>query len=91
MNKTELVKIVAEKSSLTQSDVNKAFDAILETITESLKSKEEVNLPGFGKFKVSQRAARKGRNPQTGAEINIAAATVPSFSAGKTLKDAVNT
>ena len=90
MNKTELVKIVAEKSSLTQSDVNKAFDAILETITESLKSKEEVNLPGFGKFKVSQRAACKGRNPQTGAEINIAAATVPSFSAGKTLKDAVN-
>ena len=90
MNKTELVKIVAEKSSLTQSDVNKAFDAILETITESLKSKEEVNLPGFGKFKVSQRAARTGRNPQTGAEINIAAATVPSFSAGKTLKDAVN-
>ena len=91
MNKTELVKIVAEKSSLTQSDVNKAFDAILETITESLKNKEEVNLPGFGKFKVSQRSARKGRNPQTGAEINIAAATVPSFSAGKTLKDAVNT
>ena len=90
MNKTELVKIVAEKSSLTQSDVNKAFDAILETITESLKSKEEVTLPGFGKFKVSQRSARKGRNPQTGAEINIAAATVPSFSAGKTLKDAVN-
>lgn len=90
MNKTELVKIVAEKSSLTQSDVSKAFDAILETITESLKNKEEVNLPGFGKFKVSQRVARKGRNPQTGAEINIAAATVPSFSAGKTLKDAVN-
>lgn len=90
MNKTELVKIVAEKSSLTQSDVNKAFDAILETITESLKNKEEVNLPGFGKFKVSKRAARKGRNPQTGAEIDIAAATVPSFSAGKTLKDAVN-
>ena len=50
-----------------------------------------VNLPGFGKFKASHRAARKGRNPQTGAEINIAAATVPSFSAGKTLKDAVNT
>lgn len=91
MNKTELVKIVAEKSSLTQSDVNKVFDAILETITESLKNKEEVNLPGFGKFKASHRAARKGRNPQTGAEINIAAATVPSFSAGKTLKDAVNT
>lgn len=90
MNKTELVKIVAEKSALTQSDVNKAFDAILEVITESLKNKEEVNLPGFGKFKVSKRAARKGRNPQTGAEINIAAATVPSFSAGKTLKDAVN-
>jgi nucleoid DNA-binding protein len=90
MNKTELVKIVAEKSSLTQSDVNKAFDAILETITESLKNKEEVNLPGFGKFKVSQRSARKGRNPQTGAEIDIAAATVPSFSAGKSLKDAVN-
>lgn len=90
MNKTELVKIVAEKSSLTQSDVNKAFDAILETITESLKNNEEVNLPGFGKFKVSQRSARKGRNPQTGAEIDIAAATVPSFSAGKSLKDAVN-
>lgn len=90
MNKTDLIKTAAEKSSLTQTEVNKAFEAILETITASLKRKEEVNIPGFGKFKTSERAARKGRNPQTGQEINIAAASVPSFSAGKTLKEAVN-
>lgn len=90
MNKTDLIKTAAAKCSMTQSDVNKALDAILETIADSLKSKQEVTLPGFGKFKVSERAARTGRNPQTGATINIAAATVPSFSAGKTLKEAVN-
>ena len=90
MNKTDLIKAAAEKCDLPQANVNKVFDAILETITDSLKNQQEVNLPGFGKFKVSQRAARKGRNPQTGAEINIAAATIPSFSAGKSLKEAVN-
>lgn len=90
MNKTDLIKAAADKCNLPQASVGKAFDAILETITDSLKNKQEVNLPGFGKFKVSERAARTGRNPQTGAEITIAAATVPSFSAGKSLKEAVN-
>ncbi|WP_010303152.1 HU family DNA-binding protein [Candidatus Odyssella thessalonicensis] len=90
MNKTDLIKTVSEQCNLPQSNVNQVFDAILATVTASLKKKEEVNLPGFGKFKVTERAARKGRNPQTGQEITIAASKSPSFSAGKALKDAVN-
>ncbi|WP_010301655.1 HU family DNA-binding protein [Candidatus Odyssella thessalonicensis] len=90
MNKTDLIKAVSDQCNLPQSNVNQIFDAILATVTASLKKKEEVNLPGFGKFKVTERAARKGRNPQTGQEITIAASKAPSFSAGKALKDAVN-
>ncbi len=90
MNKTDLIKAVADQCGTTQNTVGQVFDAILKTITDSLKNKEEVNIPGFGKFKITERAARKGRNPQTGEEINIAASNLPGFSAGKALKEAVN-
>ncbi len=90
MNKTDLIKAVADHCGTSQTTVNQVFDTILKTITDSLKNKEEVNIPGFGKFKVTERAARKGRNPQTGQEITIAASKSPGFTAGKTLKEAVN-
>lgn len=90
MNKTELVKAIAEKCKLTQDNTSKFVDALFATITDSLKEKQEVSIPGFGKFKVSERAARKARNPRTGAEIQIAASTAPVFSAGKALKEAVS-
>ncbi len=90
MNKTELVKAAADHCGVSQTAANQVFDTILKTITDSLKKKEEVNIPGFGKFKVTERAARKGLNPQTGQEITIAASKAPSFSAGKALKEAVN-
>lgn len=89
MNKEDLVKQIAEKSQLTKENANKAIDALIQTITESLKKGEPVALTGFGTFKVTQRAERQGRNPRTGAAITIAAATVPSFTAGKTFKEAV--
>ncbi len=89
MNKEELVKAVSEQSQLTKDSASKAVDAILSTITGSLKKGEPVNLIGFGSFKVSQRAAREGRNPQTGQPLSIPAMKVPSFTAGKSLKDAV--
>lgn len=89
MNKEELIKAVSEQSQLTKDNASKAVDAILSTITSSLKKGEAVNLIGFGSFKVSHRAARQGRNPQNGQPISIAATTVPSFTAGKSLKDAV--
>ena len=89
MNKEELIKAVSEHSQLTKDHAGKAVEAILATITGSLKKGEPVNLIGFGSFKVSQRAAREGRNPQTGKPISIPATTVPSISAGKSLKDAV--
>lgn len=90
MNKQELVDAVAEKSELSKADAKRAIDAFVESVTDSLKDDGEVSLIGFGTFKVSARAARTGRNPQTGAEIQIAASKVPSFKAGKALKDAVN-
>lgn len=90
MNKTDLIKSVAEKCAVTQDSANKMFEAIFGTITESLKRKQEVSIPGFGKFKVSARSARTGRNPRTGEEIKIAASNAPVFSAGKSLKEAVN-
>lgn len=89
MNKEDLVKQIAEKSQLTKENANKAVDALIQTITESLKKGEPVALTGFGTFKVTQREERQGRNPRTGAAITIAAATVPSFTAGKTFKEAV--
>lgn len=89
MNKAELVNAVAETGELSKKDATKAVDTVFETITEALKNGDKVQLIGFGNFEVRERAARKGRNPQTGEEIDIAASKVPAFSAGKALKDAV--
>ena len=89
MNKTELINAVAQSSELTKKDSTKAVDTLLEIITTTLKNGDKVELLGFGNFSVSERAARKGRNPQTGEEIEIAASKVPSFKAGKKLKEAV--
>lgn len=89
MNKTDLVNAVAESSELSKKDASKAVDAVFQTIMDSLKSGEKVQIIGFGNFEVRDRAARKGRNPQTGEEIEIPASKVPAFRAGKALKDAV--
>jgi len=90
MNKTELTDAVAEATDLTKADAARAVDAVLGTITDTLAGGEQVGIVGFGTFLVRDRAARTGRNPQTGAEIQIAAAKVPAFKPGKALKDAVN-
>jgi DNA-binding protein HU-beta len=89
MNKTELVNAVAEKSDLSKKDAALAVDSVFEVITDSLRNGDKVQLIGFGNFEVRERAARKGRNPQTGAEIEIPASKVPAFKPGKALKDAV--
>ncbi len=90
MNKAELIEAVAEQADMTKADAGRAVDAVVAAITEALKQQNDVALVGFGTFTVRERAARSGRNPQTGATINIAAAKVPAFKAGKALKDAVN-
>ncbi|MCE4052076.1 HU family DNA-binding protein [Bacillus sp. Au-Bac7] len=89
MNKTDLINAVAESSELSKKDSTRVVDSVMETITTALKNGDKVEIIGFGAFSVSERAARKGRNPQTGEEIEIAASKVPSFKAGKKLKDAV--
>ncbi|MBY6273174.1 MAG: DNA-binding protein [Caldibacillus debilis] len=89
MNKTELVNAVAEAAQLSKKDATKAVDAVFDTILNALKEGEKVQLIGFGNFEVRERAARKGRNPQTGEEIEIAASKVPAFKPGKALKEAV--
>jgi len=89
MNKTDLVAAVAEKSDLTKANAGRAVDAVLDAITEGLKSGNTITLLGFGTFSVKERAARTGRNPQTGATIEIKASSVPTFKAGKGLKDAL--
>ena len=90
MNKTELISAVAEKAGLSKKDSEAAVKALVETVTEELKKGEKVQLVGFGTFEVSERAAREGRNPQTGASMEIKASKAPKFKAGKALKDAVN-
>jgi DNA-binding protein HU-beta len=90
MNKNELINAIAEESGLVKADAGRALDATISIVTEILKSGESVSLIGFGTFSVKRREARTGRNPQTGQSINIAAANVPGFKAGKGLKDAVN-
>ena len=90
MNKTELVANVAEKAGLTKKDAEKALGAVIESIEEALVEGDKIQLIGFGTFEVKDRAARTGRNPQTGKEIKIAASRNPVFKAGKALKDAVN-
>jgi DNA-binding protein HU-beta len=89
MNKTELIAKVAETTELTKKDATKAVDAVLDAIAEALKAGEKVQLIGFGNFEVRERAARKGRNPQTGEEIQIASSKVPAFKPGKALRDVI--
>ena len=90
MNKTELVAAIAEKTELSKKDSEKAVKAFVEVVTEQLAKGEKVTLIGFGTFEVTKRAAREGRNPQTGEVMQIAASTIPKFKAGKALKDLVN-
>jgi len=90
MNKAELIEAIADAADLTKSEAGKALDGLVDAITAALKAGDTVSLVGFGSFQVKERAARQGRNPQTGATIDIAAAKIPSFKAGKALKDAVN-
>ncbi|ARQ06954.1 HU family DNA-binding protein [Macrococcoides canis] len=89
MNKTDLINAVSESANLTKKEAGLAVDAVFESIQKSLSNGEKVQLIGFGNFEVRERAARKGRNPQTGDEIEIPASKVPAFKAGKALKDAV--
>lgn len=90
MNKTELVGQVATQTEMTKKDVEKVVNAFFTTVEEALKANDKVQLIGFGTFEVRERQARKGRNPQTGAEIDIPANKVPAFKAGKALKDALD-
>ena len=90
MNKNDLVAAIAEKAGLSKKDSEKALKAFEEAVTEELKKGGKVQLVGFGMFDVAERAAREGRNPQTGAAMPIPASKAPRFKVGKTLKDAVN-
>ena len=90
MNKTELIAAVAEQAELSKKDSEKALKAFVDVVTEELKKGEKIQIVGFGTFEVSERAAREGRNPQTGATMKIEACKAPKFKAGKALKDAVN-
>ena len=89
MNKTELIAEVANKAGLSRKDAEKALGAVVETITEAVVKGDKVQLVGFGSFETKQREARTGRNPRSGETIEIPAASLPAFKAGKALKDAV--
>lgn len=90
MNKSELIDAVADTAGLSKADSTRAFDAVIQVITNAMKDGDQVSIVGFGSFLVRERSARTGRNPQTGAEIQIKAAKVPAFKPGKALKEAVN-
>ena len=90
MNKSELVDAIADGADISKASAGRALDSAIDAIKAALKNGDQVSLVGFGTYSVKHRAARTGRNPQTGAEIQISAANVPSFKAGKALKDAVN-
>lgn len=90
MTKADIINKISDSVGLSKKDATSAVDAVIETITKALSKGESVQLVGFGSFNVRKRAARTGRNPQTGASIKIAARKVPSFKAGKALKEAVN-
>ena len=90
MNKTELIAAVAEKAEISKKDSEKALKAFIDVVTDELKNGEKIQLVGFGTFVVSERAAREGRNPQTGKTMKIEACKAPKFKAGKALKDAIN-
>jgi DNA-binding protein HU-beta len=87
VNKTELIQAVAEKTDMTKKDAATAVESVFEAISEALSSGEKVQLVGFGNFEIRERAARKGRNPQTGEVIDIAASKIPAFKAGKALRE----
>ncbi len=90
MNKTELIAAIAERTELSKKDSEKALKAFIEVVTEELKKGEKIQLVGFGTFEVADRAARDGRNPQTGEVMPIPASRAPKFKAGKALKDEIN-
>ena len=90
MNQAELIAAVAERAGLTKADAGKVVEALVGTITDTLKRGDEIRIAGFGTFGVSERGERQGRNPQTGAEITIAASKAARFTAGKAVKDALN-
>ena len=90
MNKTELVAAIAEKADLSKKDSEKALKAFVDVVTAQLKADQKVQLVGFGTFEISKRAAREGRNPQTGETMEIKASKTPKFKAGKALKDMMN-
>lgn len=90
MNKTELIDEIAKSADISKASATRALEAVIEAVTSTLKHDGSVTLAGFGTFAVGDRAARVGRNPRTGEEIQIAAAKVPKFKPGKALKDAVN-
>jgi DNA-binding protein HU-beta len=89
LTKQEFIQKVAQKSGLNAREAGKAVDAFMETVTETLRSRDSINFTGFGKFSAAERAARQGVNPRTGERVEIAATTVPKFSAGSQLKSAV--
>ncbi|AET61409.1 HU family DNA-binding protein [Paenibacillus sp. NRS-1782] len=89
MNKTDLINQVSESTELSKKDVTKAVDAVFEAISGALQNGDKVQLVGFGNFEVRERSARKGRNPQTGEEIEIPASKIPAFKPGKALKDGI--
>ena len=89
MNKTDLIAKVAELTDLSKKDATKAVDAVFDAISDALQTGDKVQLVGFGNLEVRERQARKGRNPQTGEEIQISASKVPAFKPGKALKEAV--
>jgi DNA-binding protein HU-beta len=90
VNKSELIEAIAATADIPKAAAGRALDAMVDTVADALKKGDQVVLVGFGTFSVKERAARTGRNPQTGQPIEIAAAKIPSFKAGKALKDAVN-
>lgn len=89
MNKTELIAAISEKAGLSKKDAEAALNAFIDSVKGALKKGDKVQLIGFGSFEVKERAARKGRNPQTKAEITIPASKVPTFKVGKAFKDAI--
>ena len=90
MNKSDLISSIASKTDMSKADTEKFLNAFTEAVKEAMAKKDKITLVGFGTFSVAERAARKGRNPQTGADIEIPAANVPKFKAGAELKGAVN-
>ncbi len=90
MNKSELIDAVAEEADISKAAAGRAVDAMVNAVTKALRARDQITLVGFGTFMVKERAARSGRNPRTGETIHIAASSMPTFKAGKALKDAVN-